>query len=168
MNSSSLIFLFILSLVIALVFMPAQGSTRRNSKAAKLKSHLKQIATTVEMYHRHTITDLYPSNPQEIDIDQSLISEVSANNWHDLSLKSPYYFFPYSGKKFTYNTNVPLATNWEAVIENGHEYYSVVWEDGHVSYISPEEHTKLFMTDLKALFTLTIYKVTLRNNQALQ
>ena len=136
------------------------------AKISKVKSRLKQIGTTVAMYYSDSLEKKYPKNPTVFDIDQSLIHTEQTTNWFELSINSPYLFFPYEGDEYTGSAEKPLAMNWEPMQRPF--YYLVVWEDGHVSHISPEEAEILKNSSLKNQLTVQLYNFLFRNNQALQ
>lgn len=139
---------------------------RDRAKIAKVKSRLKQIGTTVAMYYTDTRNNKYPKDPSAFNIDPSLIYTEKTTNWFELSINSPYIFFPNQGDEYTGSADKPLAMNWEPFPIP--PYYLVVWEDGHVSSVSPEEAEKMINSSIKNQMTRLLYKLTFRKNLALQ
>ena len=146
--------------------LPMKPNCRYPAKVAKIKSKLKQISTTVAMYYVDTEDYTYPQNPSVFEIDSSLINTDDTSNWLNISLKSPYIFFPFTGEVYTGAQDKPLAMNWEPF--KFPPYHVVVWEDGHVSNNSREEAEELINSSVKAQMTRLLYKLTFKNNQALQ
>ena len=140
--------------------------SRGSVKIAKVKSRLKQIGTTVAMYYTDGLDIKFPQNPSLFEIDSSLIYTEQTENWFELSVNSPYIFFPNAEDQYTGSPDKPLAMNWEAL--HTQPYYLVVWEDGHVSSVSPEEAEKMKYSTLKNQMTCLLYKFLFKNNQALQ
>lgn len=136
------------------------------ARISKVKSKLKQIGTTVAMYYTDTHDLKYPKKPSLLDIDTSLTNTEQTENWFELSLNSPYIFFPYEGDGYTGSAEKPLAMNWEPFPLKPN--FVVVWEDGHVSPVTPEEAEKLKNSTLKNKLTSLLYQFQFRNNQALQ
>jgi len=157
------LFLLIIFCVIAAFVSPPR---HRGHKIAKMKSRLKQIGTTVAMYYSDGSTNKYPSDPSAFYIDESLIYTEKTSNWMEISLNSPYLFFPNEGEEYTGEANKPLAINWEHY--NIPPYYQVIWEDGHVSSVSEEEAKKLFHSSVKNSLMTFLYKMTFKYNEPLQ
>ena len=168
-SSWTLILLGLIAFISVALIMPAHPHhTRGKVKAAKLKSRLKQIGTTVAMYYADGDSKKFPQSPALFDIDQSLTYTDKTNTWQEMNLNSPYFFFHNQSHEYKGSANVPLATNWEPVLINKKEhYYAVVFEDGHVEFRNKEEHSKLITSNLYRQIHYFVYHITFQNNQAL-
>ena len=155
-------FIIFSGLIFWLMFQPLFFPDTRPLYAAKTKSLMKQIYYSFQLYFEDTETDIYP-DPVNLDLDPILIQNASGENFIELSLNSPYYFFQTGGQKFHKSSKKTLATNWEAIPQK--PYYIVVWEDGRVTNISREEQQKLIQSSLKGSLTSLLYKLSFKNNK---
>ena len=167
-NLASLLFLALIAVVCVAVIMPARGHIHRKSKAAKLKSQMKQIGTTVEMYFVDGEPKNYPQDPTALDIENRFFNTDKTSNWMDLNTHSSYYFFCNEYSTYTGRSNVPLATNWDPVKERDKEYLFIVWEDGHVFHISKEEQSQLIEKSLTGAICSLYRTLTFQSNPAVQ
>lgn len=155
-------------LTVAIIFLPKVTDCKELCKAAKLKSRLKQIGTVVAAYFEGQENLTYPKDPNAFEINSNFFYTDKTNSWYDVNLNSPYYFFPDENFSYTGLATVPLATNWEPIMNGNTEYFAVAWEDGHVSHVTREEQLKLFQSTYKGRVTKELYDLSEANNQALQ
>ena len=167
-NLASLLFLALIAIVCVAVIMPARGHIHRKSKAAKLKSQMKQIGTTVAMYFVDGESNKYPKTPSLLEIESRFFNTDKTSSWMDVNTHSPYYFFCNESSTYTGRQNIPLATNWDPVKERDKEYLYIVWEDGHVSHISKEEQSKLIEKSLSGAMSSLYRTLTFKSNPAIQ
>lgn len=154
--------------ILVIFFFVAFFPAKRNhgyAKHAKLKSRLKQIGTTVAMYHSDSSSNIYPDNPALYDFDESIILANNYSNWLEINLNTPYIFIPFTGDEYTGSADKPLAMNWEPFELSPH--YQVVYEDGHVGPVSNEEAYKLMNSSLKNSVSFLLYKLLAKKNEAL-
>ena len=141
-NIFTLLFLGILAVAVtAVIILPAKSGHHRNTKAAKCKSRLKQIGTIVAMYFTDGGSTAYPKDPSVLEIDEVILHTDKTSSWEETCINSPYFFFPNENHTYSGSPKIPLATNWEPLREK--PYFQIVWEDGHVSVLTPEEHEKM-------------------------
>jgi len=107
------------------------------SKGSGQKSKMKQLGTTVAMYFYEQTDQNYPESPQDLNFDPILVENSPHKTWASLNLKSQYYFFAYQGKKYTGNSDQPLAITKDKIKDLDKHF--VVWEDGHVSALDEKE-----------------------------
>ncbi len=160
----SLLFLGLIAIVCTAAMMPAQGHTRKISKAAKCKISMKQIGTEVYYYFKDNDLKIYPTNPETFEVDEYILQSKKSSTWLELNLNSPYYFFCNEKRSFTGGANAPLATNWDPVKERDKEYLFVVWEDGHVSHTTKEEQARLINKSFNGLLIKLYRDLTFQTN----
>ena len=131
---------------------------RRHSKAAREKSNLKQLGTTVAMYYTDGGSTAYPENPQSFDFDTSLFRPrhlsgtyielpedwKCPSSWEAFNQSlSPYVFVRSIQDGYAGASNVPMF-----IVRNGFQalpnMFQLVYEDGHVSTVSKDEAIKLW------------------------
>ena len=161
----ALLLLITFSLIVAFL-APRNYHKHGYAKIAKMKSRLKQIGTIVAMYYSDADTNLYPQNPALFEIDESFLYSDDIKTWEDISLNTPYFFFPNTGDEYTGEADKPLAINWEHF--DIPPYYQVVWEDGHVSTVSPEEAKKMMKSSEKNRRVLRLYQELNKKNEPFQ
>ncbi|MCM8542667.1 MAG: hypothetical protein NE328_20545 [Lentisphaeraceae bacterium] len=161
-------FIINLGLLIVILSLPKIPNCGDHPKSAKLKSRLKQISLTVAMYFHDQENLSYPINPSKLKIEPRFFYTDKTNDWFEINLNSPYYFFPDENHLYTGSPKVPIATNWEPILRGRQEYFAVAWEDGHVSQISRKEQLKLFHSTYKGRVSKELYDLLSKNNQALQ
>lgn len=126
------------NIVAVIAVLPAFGKTRCDrSPFTRDRSNLKQIGTTVAMYFTDGESALFPKNPKDLDLDPSIVNNAVQNSWKELSQTSPYYFFPEEGSVYTGSALFPLAVRKAPI--KGYDLCHMVFEDGHVKAITPQE-----------------------------
>lgn len=123
----------------------------------KEASYLKQLGTTTAMYFIDGTTSKYPSNPQELDIDPSILETrknepklqlhddwEAPDNWQDFNTSNAAYaFLRTPGETYTGSSLTPLF-----IIKPNYRYNpncrQVVFEDGHLECVSKEDTIALW------------------------
>ena len=111
------------------------------STIAGPKSKMKQIGTTVAMYFYNKQSQCFPRSPEDIGFDSYVVENSPHKSWEAINQKSQYFFFVYEGKKYSGNSDQPLAVTKKKIRKT--DKHLIVWEDGHVSLIKPEEAEEL-------------------------
>lgn len=112
------------------------------ARAAKAKSHLKQIGTTYAMYFTDGETVKIPT-PEEAEVDESIKSYI-----HPATGKSHKFLIIQPGYEYEGSANLLLAVT-DIPIDGK---YMACFEDGHVSYITKEQFEKhLFVLGVKKI-----------------
>ncbi len=113
-------------------------------RSAKAKSHLKQIGTTYAMYFTDGTTVKIPT-PDVVEVDESIKTYI-----HPATGKKQKFLFIQPGYEYTGSADLVLAVTDKPIDGK----YMACFEDGHVSYITPEQFKQhLFIFGLKKLKT---------------
>ena len=134
------------------------AKVRRHPPAAREKSNLKQLGTTVAMYYTDGGDNHYPQNPQAFDfyIDLFHPRHLSGkyielpqdwkipDSWEKLNQSnSPFVFLRSPEDKYTGNALIPMFITRYGY-QAGENYHQVVYEDGHVSSVTYDEAVELW------------------------